>query len=536
MVRETIRRSRELLESLVFGPDDSTARMVRWAVITLAAAAAYLFWGLPTPTLWPWDESRLAVNAIEMHARGLGLVTTYGFRPDLWNTKPPLLIWLMWGSMRLFGPHEWALRLPSIIASLGVLGLVLGFTWRVSRSVLASVSAALMLEFSFGFSGWHAALTGDYDATLVFWVTAYACVLFSALRRRRPPTRLLLLAGALIAAAVLTKGVAGLIPGVGVAIWLTIARRWRRIRDWRWVAAAAMAAAPIAAFYLAREAASPGYLTAMWGNEIGRYAQGLCGHDRPFVYYLEHILLHLDFAPGLAVLWLLAGLRFVRGRARAGAVFSLCLSIAVLAVFSLARTKLRWYVEPAYPFLAVACGLGLRAWASRLDKPLLGAVAAGLAAVALAAFGVAWKAADVRHANAPGLRPYGQVFAELQAHGVRRAQVIDTGLDQAPGLPDYAPQLQFYAVRAAEQGLAVAQVTDWPQLDRGAGVVLVSCDDMWTPYLRAAGPALAEVSGCVAVESRGLAAASPISPAEVAAERQQRSGAGRCWADVARKS
>ena len=37
-----------------------------------------------------WDESRLAVNALEMRQRGFSLVTTYGFAPDLWNTKPPL--------------------------------------------------------------------------------------------------------------------------------------------------------------------------------------------------------------------------------------------------------------------------------------------------------------------------------------------------------------------------------------------------------------------------------------------------------------
>jgi hypothetical protein len=63
-----------------------------------------------------WDESRLAVNALEMHLRGLSLVTTYEFSPDLWNTKPPLLIWLMQPGMAAFGPSEWTVRLPSLAA------------------------------------------------------------------------------------------------------------------------------------------------------------------------------------------------------------------------------------------------------------------------------------------------------------------------------------------------------------------------------------------------------------------------------------
>jgi hypothetical protein len=36
------------------------------------------------------DEARNANNALEMYLRGFGLVTTYEFRPDLWNTKPRL--------------------------------------------------------------------------------------------------------------------------------------------------------------------------------------------------------------------------------------------------------------------------------------------------------------------------------------------------------------------------------------------------------------------------------------------------------------
>src|SRR3954466_10061413 len=33
-----------------------------------------------------WDESRLAVNAMEMYLTGLSPITTYDFLPDHWNT------------------------------------------------------------------------------------------------------------------------------------------------------------------------------------------------------------------------------------------------------------------------------------------------------------------------------------------------------------------------------------------------------------------------------------------------------------------
>src|ERR1700722_19532584 len=100
-------------------------------VAVLAGLGLFLACDIAGRPIALWDESRLAVNALEMSQRGFGLVTTYGFQPDLWNTKPPLLIWLEAGSMHLFGASEWALRLPSLLAGLATLVLVLRFSLRL---------------------------------------------------------------------------------------------------------------------------------------------------------------------------------------------------------------------------------------------------------------------------------------------------------------------------------------------------------------------------------------------------------------------
>jgi 4-amino-4-deoxy-L-arabinose transferase-like glycosyltransferase len=64
-----------------------------------------------------WDESRLAINAYEMNKDGDFLVTHFSGMPDMWNTKPPLMIWLQVFFIKLFGVGELALRLPSAIAA-----------------------------------------------------------------------------------------------------------------------------------------------------------------------------------------------------------------------------------------------------------------------------------------------------------------------------------------------------------------------------------------------------------------------------------
>src|SRR5262245_6165309 len=64
-----------------------------------------------------WDESRLAANAFEMYFNHDYIVTRYGGLPDLWSTKPPLMIWLQVLCMHFVGFNEIAVRLPSAIST-----------------------------------------------------------------------------------------------------------------------------------------------------------------------------------------------------------------------------------------------------------------------------------------------------------------------------------------------------------------------------------------------------------------------------------
>ena len=129
-----------------------------------------------------WDESRLAVNALEMSLTGPSIVTTFGFVPDLWNTKPPLLIWLMALSLQLIPNPELALRTPSAIAALLTLLITCAFTWRVTRSPVVALLAGMLLVCSRGFYSSHAARTGDYEALLVLFTTSYVAVLYFLVR------------------------------------------------------------------------------------------------------------------------------------------------------------------------------------------------------------------------------------------------------------------------------------------------------------------------------------------------------------------
>ena len=119
-------------------------RRAGWLVFVVAA----LFLFLGTRGLNEPDEGRYAEIAREMVVTGEWLVPHLnGFEHF---QKPPLLSWFTAASIRVFGANEWAARLPSALAALGVVLLTYGIARRIFDRAVA-VAAALVLVSSLEF-------------------------------------------------------------------------------------------------------------------------------------------------------------------------------------------------------------------------------------------------------------------------------------------------------------------------------------------------------------------------------------------------
>jgi 4-amino-4-deoxy-L-arabinose transferase-like glycosyltransferase len=457
-----------------------------------------------------WDESRLAVNALEMSQRSFSLVTTYGFQPDLWNTKPPLLIWLEAGSIDLFGAGEWALRLPSLLAALATLALVMRFSWRLGGSWFVAAAATTILAFSPGFFGQHAAQSGDYEALLCLFTTAYLLLLFRVVHRRRPEAWLVLACGLLVACACLTKGIAGLAPGVGVAIYVVVRWRWQRLFQTPWfLAAGLLFLGLVGGYYLLREHLAPGYLAAVRANELGaRYVRGMNGHAWPAYYYLT--ILGQDFGLGWAYVGLAIApfLRFGRNKSAAFATYAFIVIPTLVLVFSLSRTKIFWYIAPVFPILAILFAIT----ADRLIQLLVRHAGLPLAAAYLvSAIAAAYLVLNGLNAKFVVLPPtedndqgrYGQLFTALNARGDRRIETIDSGVWNNDDLHDYTPQRRFYTLAWRARGLDIAEEDPDNDPTLAKGQVLATCDPSLRSAVRPLGPSAADVPGCVAVGGSG---------------------------------
>jgi 4-amino-4-deoxy-L-arabinose transferase-like glycosyltransferase len=467
----------------------------------------FLFVDAKIPPIALPDEARNAVNAMEMYIRGYSLITTFNFQPDLWNTKPPLMIWLMSTSMTLFGPSEWAIRLPSALAAIGTLSCTLFFVRRITGSLSTAIGAASLMLLSPGFFGEHGARTGDFDVILTFFVTAGLQIIFFTVHRTRPGMRLMFAIGGLIAAGALTKSIASFVPVAGVLLYLVAVGRLKRVLSLshRYAVAGAVAVAPLFIFYALREAAAPGYVSAVLYNDIaGRFSVPLIEHTTPFFYVKE-----------LTVGWFVAGpflvaapLALARCSGRTKLLFIYAVSIASvsLLVYSAATNRAAQYALPMFPWLSIVAALTLRylvrflAEAWRHGKKAQAVVLAG--ALILVGGQLVFRAADWRYHRFPARQfypqsSYGDLFAKLSASGTMNLTVVDPGI-WLLGKPGYAPALRWNQLIWQIKGMKITH-----ELGQRVGnpVPLASCEPL--VFNRWTGPAVERIGSCAVLRRLG---------------------------------
>lgn len=326
-----------------------------WWVYLLLAAVIYfpLFLHLDVLPLRIWDEARQAINAYEMIRSGDLLVTRFYGDPEMWSTKPPLLIWFQAFCYLLIGPSELALRLPVAIAALVICYSMLRTTWRHVGDPWLGIIGVLILVTTPGFIALHIARTGDFDVPLSLFMLlgAFSILQWTAQGGRRPAFTFFLF----LSCAVLTKSVQGLlfIPGIGLFLLAQGKLRafLRERGTWYGILVLLMI---VAGFYLGREAYNPGYLQAVWENELGgRYSTVLEEHKGPWNFYLLR-LLNTDLIPWwwLVLPGLLIGLFHQDLQIRRWTGMFGSLALTYLIIISGASTKLEWYSAPLYPVFA----------------------------------------------------------------------------------------------------------------------------------------------------------------------------------------
>lgn len=316
----------------------------------LVLAAVLFFWFLGAHDLWAPDEPFFGEGAREMLVDGQWLVTHVNGVVN--SHKPPLFFWLIAiFSIPLGAVTEFTARLPSVLAALGTLALVmrLGRRWFGPKT---AALAGLLLATTYMF--WDKARWSQIDSLLclLIWVALSA---FEAWRSGEADGRR---AGALFwcaaALAVLAKGPVGLILPLGIVIIvLAVERELGALRRF---------APLVGPLVFVLVAGSWAVAATLWGpadySVIGALREhfverGMHGmhHLRPFWYYAER--LPLSLLPWTALLPGALVLAWRNRRRSAGLRLALVAAVFVVVFFSISTEKRDLYVLPALPAIAL---------------------------------------------------------------------------------------------------------------------------------------------------------------------------------------
>lgn len=197
----------------------------------------------PVTRLRAQDESSYANSALGFANHGGWLTPKVLGRYQL--NKPPLLVWLAGLSIKAFGRSLWALRLPALAAAICATLIVFWWTRRERNVWVACAAATLLLSNPL----WHIFARLCYTDMLVAALTTGAMAILYAdpsLSRARSLWGF----AACVAACVMAKSVAGLLPLFILAVYWLLVRKDLRPSLPRLAMAALAAAALFAPWHI----------------------------------------------------------------------------------------------------------------------------------------------------------------------------------------------------------------------------------------------------------------------------------------------
>jgi dolichol-phosphate mannosyltransferase len=330
------------------------------AVCLLLLVAGLLFFSRLGAPLQEPDEARYAEVPRQMLAEGSWVVPVLHGAP--YPDKPPLLYWLVMGSYRLFGVHDWAARL--VASDAAFLTVFVVYYWgRRALGVRAAFAGAMILCLSARFVHLGRLLT--LDGLLCLWVTAALAAGHLAVQGTRLRRGWWLASALACGLGVLTKGPVALALTLPPLLALqALDPRTARPRGAAWSAYLALALAVAVPWYAAMAVCEPDFLPYFfWTHNVVRYVAPF-DHAEPIWFHLPGLLLGmLPWAlllPGLARFLTRHSARTAARRPAALGFFLLAFVWGLL-FYSLSGCKRPAYILPVLPPLALALGCYLDA-------------------------------------------------------------------------------------------------------------------------------------------------------------------------------
>jgi 4-amino-4-deoxy-L-arabinose transferase-like glycosyltransferase len=423
-------------------------RVEAWAAAVLVAAAILTFYRLGAGTLWDQDETKYAEVAREILQTGDPITLHVNGGP--WYVHPPLYMWLVAGTARFAGFTTFTVRVWSGIFSVVAVyaTMLLGRALFNPRTgVLAG--AALAVTFHLLVQSRLAV----FDTVLLAFMLLAAYNAVRGYQRGRASDYLWFFAFAGLAT--LTKGPIGLLlPGLVMAVFVTVRRAWPRWREVPWLPGLAIYAVIGLSWYAAETVLHGGaFVRPVLGYYlVGRFFGVVENQAGPWHYYVP--ILAIGAFPWTAF-WPAAAVWHARRLRQDGSLFVVLWCGIVIVFYSLARTKLPNYVLPVYPLAAVGVAAMwdgmLEGWTAARSRALAASAVLLVALVAVMYAGIAHYLSKL----------YPAQFRELSHILFPPAIFLAAGVAATVGLLVAGRRAAAFAALCAAMALAWLGVITW---------------------------------------------------------------------------
>lgn len=349
---------------------------ILWLILVAGIA---FFWHLGSISLIDETEPLFAEASRQMYITG-DWITPY-FNGETRFDKPALIYWCQAIAYMIFGVNEWAVRLPSAIAALGLIVLAFYVLYahqtkaddlegvaRPSRRWLTAGLGAGLIALNLEMIVWGRTgvsdmlLTGCIASALLCFFQGYAEPVQSSVK-----ARWYFAFYVLIGLGILTKGPVGIVlPGFIIFLFLLyLGNFWLVVREIQLIRGMLVIFAVSVPWYaLVTWENGWDFIDSFFGlHNVERFTDVVNGHSAPWYFYF--IVVAVGFAPYSAYLpAAIIRLQFWKRkswisteRSQQLGLFAFCWFIGVFSFFTIAVTKLPSYVLPLMPAAGILIAL-----------------------------------------------------------------------------------------------------------------------------------------------------------------------------------
>jgi len=315
-----------------------------------------LFYKLNDTPVETWDEAIYGVNAYEMLINKNPFIVTFGGILDHSNLKPALGVFLSAIGFKLFGANLFGLRFFSALAGLVCILFVFFYAKKLFGLIPAFFSG-IVLATSYGFICKHGARNGDFDVTLSLFLLL--TIIFLHWSYRSP--KYFYLSAITLMLGFLEKSFA-IFPVLPSLFCFALKNKVYKFKDYIFYVLVFLL--PLILWFFARysqgdiESLEQMFFYDFWS----RLSTPVENHKENVFYYFNYIL--KSFFPwsiflivSILIIVLLLRIHKLKNiKSILKLRFILIWLVSTLFIFSLAGTKLYWYIMPIYPALSLLIG------------------------------------------------------------------------------------------------------------------------------------------------------------------------------------